>query len=42
MPLAESVEQKIKKFTLDEKVEVVRMLLNMLVDLHQNSIAIEI
>lgn len=39
MPLAESVEQKIKKFTLDEKVEVVRMLLNMLVDLHQNSIA---
>lgn len=39
MPLAESVEQKIKKFTLEEKVEVVRMLLNMLVDLHQNSIA---
>lgn len=39
MPLAESVEQKIKKFTLDEKVEVVLMLLNMLVDLHQNSIA---
>lgn len=39
MPLAESVEQKIKKFTLDEKVEVIRMLLNMLVDLHQNDIA---
>lgn len=39
MPLAESVEQKIKKFTLDEKVEVIRMLLNMLVDLHQNGIA---
>ena len=39
MPLAKSVEQKIKKFTLDEKVEVIRMLLNMLVDLHQNGIA---
>lgn len=39
MPLAESVEQKIKKFSLDEKIEVIRMLLNMLVDLHQNGIA---
>lgn len=39
MPLAESVEQKIKNFTLDEKVEVIQMLLNMLVNLHQNGIA---
>lgn len=39
MPLAESVEQKIKNFTLDEKVEVIRKLLNMLADLHQNGIA---
>ena len=39
MPLAESVEQKIKNFTLDEKVEVIQMLLNMLTNLHQNGIA---
>lgn len=39
MPLAESVEQKIKKLSLDEKIEVIRMLLNMLVDLHRNGIA---
>ena len=39
MPLAESVEQEIKNFTLDEKVEVIQMLLNMLVNLHQNGIA---
>lgn len=30
---------KIKNFTLDEKVEVIQMLLNMLVNLHQNGIA---
>ena len=39
MPLAESVEQKIEKFTFDEKVEVIQMLLSMLVDLHKNGIA---
>lgn len=39
MPLAESVEQKIKNFPLDEKVEVIQMLLNMLVNLHKNGIA---
>lgn len=39
MPLAESVEQKIKNFTLDEKVEVIQMLLNRLTNLHQNGIA---
>ena len=39
MPLAESVERKIKNFTLDEKVEVIHMLLNMLANLHQNGIA---
>ena len=39
MPLAESVEQKIKNYTLDEKVKVIKMLLKMLVDLHRNGIA---
>lgn len=39
MPLAQSIEQEIKKFTLDEKVAVIQMLLKMLVDLHQNGIA---
>ena len=39
MPLAQSIEQEIKTYTLDEKVAVIRMLLEMLVDLHQNGIA---
>ena len=39
MPLAESVEQIMKYFTLDEKVKVIQMLLKMFVDLHQNGIA---
>lgn len=39
MPLAESVEQRIKKLSLDEKIEVIRMLLKMLVDLHHSYIA---